>query len=147
MNHEQTTDYPSREQRAAWQILRDSPTVRMLATLAGPYLPRSAARALQGVAAPRVESRFETDRVYFRRRSAEERRRARNAENCAARQAHDELAELYALVARASGARQLHENSRRVARREAMLDDALDDTFPASDPLALVAPGQPALAH
>lgn len=58
----------SHEQRVAWEILRDSPTVRMLAAMA--------------------EERWS------------------------------------------------------VARREALLDDALDDTFPASDPLAIVAPRQ-----
>jgi hypothetical protein len=34
-----------------------------------------------------------------------------------------------------------------VERREAMLDDALDDSFPASDPLSILAPGPREYPH
>jgi hypothetical protein len=69
----------SDEGQAAWEILRTSPTVRMLAVLAGPYWPQPTASQIE----PR----------------------------------HDP-----------------------VERREALLDDALDDSFPASDPPAITSP-------
>ena len=34
-----------------------------------------------------------------------------------------------------------------IERREAMLDDALDDSFPASDPPAILAPGPREYPH
>jgi hypothetical protein len=81
----------SAERQAAWDILRTSPTVRMLAALAGPYWPQPTASEIVPPAAPR----------------------------------------------QAAGTRSC------VERREALLDDALDDSFPASDPPALLAPGSP----
>jgi hypothetical protein len=86
----------------------------------------------------------ESDHEYYRRRSDEERSAARAANGSAARRAHQQLADLHRLVADASqrGATGLRFGS--IERREAMLDDALDDSFPASDPPAIIAPAGPA---
>ena len=69
----------SDEGLAAWEILRSSPTVRMLSILAGPYWPQPTARLIEARRDP-------------------------------------------------------------IERREELLDDALDDSFPASDPPAIVSP-------
>jgi hypothetical protein len=87
---EAMADERSDERQAAWNVLRTSPTVRMLAALAGPYWPQPTAR--------------ETDRRAARQAAAS------RVSSC-------------------------------IERREALLDDALDDSFPASDPPTLVAPG------
>ena len=106
MKHESTIHKRSSERQSAWDILRNSPTVRMLAALAGPYWPQPTGRDL-ALAAP-----------------------AANAE----------LAERHVQFAEATRYRAPRRQSSSIDRREALLDDALDDSFPASDPPAIVAP-------
>ena len=94
----------SHEQQTAREILRRSPTVRMLAARAGRYGPQPTARQL----AP-------TDA------------------------ADGDLAERQVLFAEATPGQTQASDRYSVERREALLDDALDDSFPASDPPAIVA--------
>ncbi len=81
-----------------------------------------------------------SDGLYFHSRSAEERDAARHAAGGQARRAHEQLARLYTELA-------LTRKQEAIERREAMLDDALDDSFPASDPPAIVAPGPREYPH
>ena len=87
----------------------------------------------------------ESDRAYFGRRSAEEREAAQAAACVEARNAHRELASLYARLAIAPAAigQQRHAHAalpsrRRIERQEALLDAGLMETFPASDPVSVV---------
>lgn len=83
------------EKRIAWDVLRNSATGRMAATLDGRLWPFQ----LVGAAARRTRVRddcVESDRRYFRRRSNEERRAAHGTASTAARKAHSKLAQLYA---------------------------------------------------
>ena len=124
------------EKRLAWEILKDSPGARRLANLAEAHWPLASRDELEG----------ETDAEYFGRRAGEERRAAQQA-NGAARKAHQDLAQLHRLVANASRHRKPDLRFGTIERREAMIDDALDDSFPASDPPAFIAPGAAARWH
>lgn len=86
-----------RERQLAWEILRKSPTMQMVANMGGPWW-RSG----------RPESDDEDDpengaspgaRKYFARRAEEEFRAAQMASSKEAREAHEELARLYAQLA------------------------------------------------
>ncbi len=79
----------------------------------------------------RGHSRTPHDRAYYGLRSQEERQAAMEAAGGAARRAHEQLASLYRTLSA----------SKAIADREALLDQALSDSFPASDPPAIVAPG------
>ena len=88
----------TREQRIAWDVLRNSATGRT-AALGGRLWPFQ----LVGTVSRRKRVRddaAESDRRYFRRRSDEERRAARRAAGISARKSHAKLAELYAGLAR-----------------------------------------------
>ena len=106
------------ERRLAWQILRTSWD----------------------------EPERESDAEYFDRRAGEERRAAQQA-NGAARKTHQDLADLHRLVANASRHRKPNLRFGTIERREALLDDALNDSFPASDPPAFIAPGSADRRH
>ena len=140
-----TTDR-SREQQLAWELLRDSPAVRMLAMTAG-GLPAELSRLLysrvQGGPSPGHTA--ESDRNYYRRRSVEELAAARKAAGPEARKAHDELAGLYSRLrrpGRRSPSGQQEPGTSEAAavgsaeRQDALLDEALRQTFPASDPVS-----------
>ena len=86
-----------RERQLAWEILRKSPTMQMVANMGGPWW-RSG----------RPESDDEDDpengaspgaRKSFARRAEEEFRAAQMASSKEAREAHEELARLYAQLA------------------------------------------------
>lgn len=101
MKYESTIRKRSHERQTAWEILRRSPTVRMLAALAGRYWPQLTASQLVAV--------------------------------------DGDLAERQVLFAEATRGQTQASDRSSVERREALLDDALDDSFPASDPPAIVA--------
>ena len=82
-------------------------------------------------------SRTTRDRAYYGLRSQEERQAAMEAAGGASRRAHEQLASLYARLSA----------SKAIADREALLDQALGDSFPASDPPAIVAPGAHRFPH
>ena len=94
MQHERQLRFPTTEQRIAWDILRQSPAVRMLESVGAPSWLQTRAFG----ARPETPERHDS---YFHRRSDEERRAARKAGSGAARKAHEELAELYRQVAEA----------------------------------------------
>jgi hypothetical protein len=90
----------------------------------------------------------ESDRAYYRRRSREERDAARRAAGAKARKTHEQLAGLYARLSderamRLERPRQRRANAFRSAaagrakRQDALLDEALKGTFPASDPVSV----------
>jgi hypothetical protein len=87
-----------------------------------------------------LEPHFADGAPYYRERSGEEREAAVVASSERARNAHLGLASLYELVANALDHRPSKARTR-IDYREALLDDALDDSFPASDPPAIVMPG------
>ena len=93
MTHDEMQKVQSREQRIAWDILRNSATGRT-AALSGGLWPFQ----LVGTVSRRKRARdsAESDRRYFRRRSDEERRAARAAASLKACEAHAKLSELYA---------------------------------------------------
>ena len=103
---------------------------------------RTHGRWLQGADSGRLLAAVhgaEHAQSYFRRRAAQERRAAARAAGRAAQRAHQELARLYSAVAADNLSPSKGDADRRATeRREALLDDALDDSFPASDPLAIV---------
>ena len=142
MQHEETTVYPSREQRLAWDILRNSVSMRLLGVVRRAYWPLTTRDHLESVEAlirRLSDEALRRDPVYFRARSEEERRAAARAATPAASKAHRDLADLHGLVANAVAHRRSREQPA-IERREALLDDALDDTFPASDPPAILMP-------
>ena len=111
----------------------DAVSMRLAAAMAGPRSPDWSA---------------ETDAQYFRRRAREERAQADKAAGVEAREAHEELARLYAglseaatdrrsgrVKARALAARRAPAPRR--IRQDALLDEALMGTFPASDPVSV----------
>ena len=141
------TIHRSREQELAWELLRDSPAVRMLAMTAG-GVPAELSRLLsRHVQAERSPGRTaESDRDYHRRRSVEERAAARKAAGPEAGKAHDELADLYSRLGRPrrrSRSGQQRPGISEVAavgsaeRQDALLDEALRQTFPAGDPISI----------
>jgi hypothetical protein len=127
----------ARERRLAWQILRDSLSARRLAELAEADWPVTS----------RDDLERESDAEYFDRRAGEERRAANQANGSAARKAHKDLAQLHRLVADASRDRKANLRFGSIEHREALLDDALNHSFPASDPPAIIAPARPGRWH
>ena len=103
MISDQMQQVPSREQRIAWDVLRNSATGRTAAALGNPLWPLQLVGAMSRRERERDEA-IESDRRYFRRRSDEERRAARRAAGPKAREAHSKLAQLYAGLARSSDA-------------------------------------------
>jgi hypothetical protein len=100
MRHDATQ---TREQRIAWDILRNSATGRTAAAMGGRLWPLQ----LVGTMSRRERARedaVESDRRYFRRRADEERQAARRAAGVKAREAHSKLAQLYAELARSPDA-------------------------------------------
>jgi hypothetical protein len=90
----------------------------------------------------------ESDRAYYRRRSREERGAARRASGVKARKSHETLAGLYAHLSdepamHVERPRQRRANdfrptaASRAKRQDALLDEALKETFPASDPVSV----------
>ncbi|HEV2747034.1 MAG TPA: hypothetical protein VGW34_07015 [Allosphingosinicella sp.] len=111
----------------------DAASMRLAAAMAGPRSRDWAA---------------ESDAQYFRRRAREERSAADKAAGAEAYDAHRELARLYAglseaatdrqprpVEARAPAARRARAPRR--IRQDALLDEALMGTFPASDPVSV----------
>ena len=96
MRHEASA---SREQRIAWDILRNSATGRTAAVLGNPLWPLQLVGQMSRRERERDEA-IESHRRYFRRRSDEERQAARRAAGPGARKAHSKLAQLYAEFAR-----------------------------------------------
>ena len=108
-------------------------------------------RLAAAIAGPRpTDWAAESDRAYYRRRSREERSAADRAVGVEAREAHEELARLYAGLSGAAADRPKRSIERRAnparspARRrsrrnwqDALLDEALKATFPASDPVSV----------
>ena len=76
---------------------------------------------------------------YYRQRADEESDAAARATHPKAREIHHELSSLYSLLSTAGEHRRSADHGR-IIHREALLDGALDDSFPASDPLAIVMP-------
>jgi hypothetical protein len=108
-------------------------SMRLAAAMAGPHSPDWAA---------------ESDAQYFRRRAREERNAAGEAAGAEAREAHRELASLYAGLSEAGTYRwkrpvesRAHAAQRAPApsskQQDALLDEALMGTFPASDPVSV----------
>lgn len=109
----------------------------------------AALRLAAAMAEPRLSDwTAESDARYFRRRAREERSAADKAAGVEAREAHQELASLYAglaeagtdrwkrpVEARAHAARRAPARRRR--RQDALLDEALRGSFPASDPVSV----------
>ena len=122
-----------RERRIAWNVLRDSTTMRMVANMAAGHDSLDRACARHRAPSARL---LESDRDYFSRRSGEQRNAAGKAASARARRAHDELAELYANLSEAAPERQVR--NAREQRHEALLDAALKETFPASDPVSTI---------
>ena len=119
------------EQRMAWELLNNSPTMRMLSAISR--------RKMQGEV--KLEAQ-ETDRAYFRRRAVEERQAAELAAGLEARTVHNMLADLYHGRSMSETGNRLERDINSTEYREALLDDALDDSFPASDPPSVVLPGR-----
>ena len=106
-------------------------------------------RLAAAIAGPRSNDwAAESDRRYFRRRAREERGAADRAAGVEAREAHEELARLYAGLSEAATDRRPRPvNARALAarrapaprriRQDALLDEALRETFPASDPVSV----------
>jgi hypothetical protein len=89
----------TREQRIAWDILRNSSTGRTAAALGGRLWPLQLVGAMSRRQGDRDDA-VNPDRRYFRRRSDEERQAAGRAAGRKAREAHLKLAQLYAEFAR-----------------------------------------------
>jgi hypothetical protein len=86
----------TRERRRAWDVLRNSTTMRMAAAIDGAH-----GVARRGSARVRAKDReTESNDRYYQRRSKEEHQAAQEAADIAARKAHRELARLYAGLAR-----------------------------------------------
>ena len=88
-----------RERQLAWEILRRSPTMRMAANLGGPWW-RSGRPESDDEDETAENGATSEARKYFARRSEEEYRAAQMASGEEARNAHEELATLYAELAR-----------------------------------------------
>ena len=87
----------TRERRLAWEILRNSPTGRMARAMRRPERNAGNGEQSEPGSLPPVMST--SARNYFARRSVEERRAADQAAGKEAREAHEELARLYARLA------------------------------------------------
>lgn len=114
-------------------FVANAASMRLAPAIAGPRSPDWAA---------------ESDARYFRRRAREERGAADKAAGVEARDAHEELAHLYAGLSEAATDRRappvraralaaLQAPSPRRMRQDALLDEALMGTFPASDPVSV----------
>jgi len=145
----------------------DGAAMRLVAAMVGPG-PGSGRHAFKGAAEDRMSpfaiELVENDAQYFRRRAGEERRAAAAAAGPEASSAHEDLARRYARLsqrwtppARIIGPRSARSasfeaetpmrpsgQSRRLPdaedkrRLDDLLDEALLETFPASDPVSIV---------
>ena len=120
-------------------------SLRMIAAMMEPDARRPARYVFEHRAAPRRATPFvhearESHGAYFRRRSQEERAAAAAAASVAARDAHRELSLLYAQLSGPVAAvpERPQITDARARRQDALLDDALLETFPASDPVSVV---------
>ena len=93
----------SRERHLAWDVLRSSATGRMATALGGRLWPFQLVGTVYRMGRARSDA-VESDRRYFLRRSEEERLAANAAAGMKARQAHAELAKLYAGIAQGAEA-------------------------------------------
>lgn len=139
-------------------VIRDGTGMRLVAAMAEPHLAGRERHYSYGLGpagrmSPYAEDVAETDAQYFRRRAGEERRAADEAAGPEARAAHGELAERYARLSerripRSRFARPRSTRSASFAHRpsaaerkrhfDERLDEALLETFPASDPVSIV---------
>ena len=87
-----------RERQLAWEILRKSPTMQMVANMGGPWW-RSGRPEKDDEDDPPENGASPAARKYFARRSEGEFRAAQMASSKEAREAHEELARLYAQLA------------------------------------------------
>jgi len=88
-----------RERQLAWEILRDSPTMRMAIAMGGPWW-RSGETTTYDEEDVSEDGATLGARKYFACRSDEELRAAQTASSKEAGDAHEELARLYAQFAR-----------------------------------------------
>ena len=142
MHHYDRHTHGSGEPRPAGNTLHDRATTRMLAAMGGHEWLRPRPALFTKAQSPRRPGRFaeparESDRAYFRRRSREERRAAGAAASAAARQAHEGLADLHARRSEFGTTCVVPAPSGRAKRQDALLDEALKQTFPASDPVGV----------
>lgn len=100
MPRHETRTGDARERRLAWDVLRNSTTLRMAAAMRGPW---PLARRPSGLTSFRNNA-FESDRHYYQRRAEEEHRASNAAAGTSARKAHRELARLYARRAKGHAA-------------------------------------------
>lgn len=87
-----------RERQLAWEILRESPTMQMVANMGGPWWRLGRPETDDEEELPK-NGASPAARKYFARRSEEEFRAAQMASSKVAREAHEELARLYAQLA------------------------------------------------
>ena len=87
-----------RERQLAWEILRESPTMQMVANMGGPWWRSGRPEDDDEDELPE-NGASPGARKYFARRSEEEFRAAQMASSKEAREAHEELARLYAQLA------------------------------------------------
>ena len=142
MHHYDRHTHGSGEPRLAWNILHDRATTRMLAAMSSHEWLRPRPALFTKAESPRRPGRFaeparESDRAYFRRRSREERRAAGAAASAAARRAHEALADLHARWSEFGTTSVDSVPSGRAKRQDALLEEALKQTFPASDPVGV----------
>lgn len=147
MHRETSSADPLAERRIAWRILQGSPSVRLLGSVGWPYPCPAELKSADGAPEHSATEAFKSNRVHHRARSEEELEAARSAGSDAARKAHLELAQLHSFRALGSSRVRRRIGRKAVNRREVLLDDALDNSFPASDPPAFVAPGRAERFH
>ena len=152
MDNEASTYPQSDEQPLAMSTLDDRASVRLVTLLGGHEWIRWRADLVDALSpTQRCRSSLARndktcDRLYFEHRSADEKAAASEAVGCDARNAHEELAARYAELAQRSDKRRSHDSRswlrrvravRTLRRQDALLDQALTETFPASDPVSV----------
>ena len=152
MKHEPSRGPRSQERHRAWRTLADSTTIRLAAILGGHEWIKWRSDLVGALTRPRHDDGFRfsearSDSSYFHHRSLEERQAANVAVGRRARKTHQELAELYADVSERTGKDPTRPLTARrclraaagqsAARQELLLDAALAETFPASDPVSV----------
>jgi hypothetical protein len=150
MHHHDKFAHSPRDRRPPSIAPPHGANLRMRAAMMEPDPRRPGHYVFEHKAAParRVPHARESDLAYFRRRSEEERAAAEAAAGAEARQAHRKLSLLYAQLSGASAARRERprntgaisfgaDAAARARRHDALLDDALRQTFPASDPVSV----------